>query len=54
MRMIAEGKTLREIADELFISDKTVGTYRTRIMEKMNMSRNAELIRYAVQNKIIE
>ena len=54
MRMIAEGKTLREIADELFISDKTVGTYRTRIMEKMYMSRNAELIRYAVQNKIIE
>ena len=54
MRMIAEGKTLGEIADELFISDKTVGTYRTRIMEKMNMSRNAELIRYAVQNKIIE
>lgn len=54
MRMIAEGKTLREIANELFISEKTVGTYRTRIMEKMNMSRNAELIRYAVQNKIIE
>ena len=52
--MIAEGKTLREIADELNISEKTVGTYRVRILEKMNMTRNAELIRYAVQNKLIE
>ncbi len=48
MRMIAEGKTLREIADQLLISEKTVGTYRVRILEKMQMSRNAELIRYAV------
>jgi len=54
MLMIAEGKTLREIADALHISEKTVGTYRTRILEKMNMTRNAELIRYAVQNKLIE
>ena len=53
MLMIAEGKTLREIADELHISEKTVGTYRVRILEKMNMTRNAELIRYAVQNKLI-
>ncbi|MGI8467660.1 MAG: response regulator [Pyrinomonadaceae bacterium] len=52
--MIAEGKTLREIADALYISEKTVGTYRVRILEKMNMNRNAELIRYAVQNKLIE
>lgn len=54
MRMIGEGKTLREIAEELNISEKTVSTYRTRILEKMNMSRNAELIRYAVQNNLIE
>lgn len=54
LRRIAEGRTLREIADELFISEKTVGTYRVRILEKMNMKRNAELIRYAVQNKLIE
>jgi len=54
LRMIATGKILREIADELFISEKTVSTYRARILEKMNMKRNAELIRYAVQNKLIE
>ncbi len=54
MLMISEGKTLREIADELNISEKTVGTYRVRILEKMNMERNAELIRYAVQNKLVE
>ena len=54
LRMIATGQTLREIADELNISEKTVGTYRMRILEKMKMTRNAELIRYAVHNKIIE
>lgn len=54
LRRIAEGRTLKEIADELFISEKTVGTYRMRILEKMNMKRNAELIRYAVQNKLVE
>lgn len=54
LRMIAEGQTLREIADHLFISEKTVGTYRVRIMEKMNMSRNAALVRYAVQNNLID
>lgn len=54
LRMIAEGKTLREIADELCISEKTVGTYRTRVLEKMNMTRNAELIRYSVKNNLID
>lgn len=54
LRMIALGETLREIADELNISEKTVSTYRTRILEKMQMTRNAELIRYAVQNKLVE
>jgi len=54
LRMIAMGKILREIADELVISEKTVSTYRARILEKMNMKRNAELIRYAVQKKLIE
>lgn len=54
LRLIGLGKTLREIADELFISEKTVGTYRARVLEKMNMTRNAELIRYAVQNSLID
>ncbi len=54
LRMIAFGRTIREIADEINISEKTVSTYRTRILEKMRMTRNAELIRYAVQNKLVE
>lgn len=54
LRMIGAGKTLREIGKDLFISEKTVATYRTRIFEKMNMTRNAELIRYAVEKKLID
>jgi two-component system invasion response regulator UvrY len=54
MRMLASGKTLKEIADELSLSIKTVGTYRSRILEKMGMKRNAELIHYAIKNRLIE
>jgi two-component system, NarL family, invasion response regulator UvrY len=54
MRMIASGKTISEIADELFLSVKTVSTYRTRILEKMNLKNNAEVMHYAVRNGIIE
>lgn len=54
LRLIGAGKTLREIGKDLFISEKTVATYRTRIFEKMNMTRNAELIRYAVEKKLID
>jgi len=54
MIMLAKGKTILEIAKEIFISDKTVSTYRSRIMEKMNMKKNADLTRYAINNKLIE
>ncbi|MEW6054860.1 MAG: response regulator transcription factor [Nitrospirota bacterium] len=54
MRMIASGKTLSEIADELFLSVKTVSTYRTRILEKMNLKNNAEIMHYAVKNGLVE
>ena len=54
LRLLAVGKNMREIGIELFLSEKTVGTYRLRLMEKMNMTRNAELVRYAVQNQLIE
>lgn len=50
---IANGKSLQEIGDELFISVKTVSTYRSRIMEKMELSRNTELTRYCIENKLI-
>ena len=54
MCMIAIGKSVREIAGELFLSVSTVNTYRGRILEKMNMKTDAELIRYAVQNQLVD
>ena len=47
-------KMLTQIAEELFLSIKTVATYRTRVLSKMHMQSNAELTRYAVQNNLIE
>jgi two-component system invasion response regulator UvrY len=52
--LLASGKTVTEIADELALSVKTVSTYRSRILEKMNMKNNAELIHYAVQNALVD
>ena len=54
MRMIASGVALKEIAERLHISVKTVSSYRARILEKMRMKNNAELIRYALNAGLIE
>jgi two-component system, NarL family, invasion response regulator UvrY len=54
LRMVASGKTVKDIADELALSVKTVSTYRTRILEKTRMKNNAELIRYAVQSHLVD
>lgn len=54
MMMIAAGKSLREIADELSLSEKTISTYRSRILEKMGMKKNVELVRYALQNNLTQ
>jgi two-component system invasion response regulator UvrY len=54
MRMIAAGKAQIEIAQELSLSVRTVSTYRARVLEKMKMKTNAELIRYALQNKLVD
>ena len=54
MIMLAKGKTVLEIASEIFISDKTVSTYRSRIMEKMGMKKNADLTLYAIKKNLIE
>jgi len=51
--MIASGKTVTEIAQELSLSEKTISTYRSRILEKMNMRRNAELTRYAIEHELV-
>jgi two-component system, NarL family, invasion response regulator UvrY len=54
MRLIASGKTVREIAAVLSLSDNTISTYRARILEKMGMKTNAELTHYAIQNKLVD
>lgn len=54
MRKIAGGKTVSEIARELFLSPKTISTYRARILEKMYMKNNAELVRYALKNRLVD
>ncbi len=51
--LLASGKTLTDISQSLHVSVKTVSTYRTRILEKMGMHNNAELIRYALENKLV-
>jgi len=54
LRLIASGKTVGKIATDLSLSVKTVSTYRARLLEKMCMSNNAELIQYAFQNQLVE
>ncbi len=51
--MIASGKEVGQIAQELSLSVKTVSTYRARILAKMNMRTNAELTHYAIENKLV-
>src|SRR5712692_9928052 len=53
MQMIASGKTVRVIAHELSLSVKTISTYRARILEKMKMKNNAELIHYVLSNHLV-
>jgi DNA-binding NarL/FixJ family response regulator len=53
MLMLAEGKSVSDAAFELCLSVKTISTYRTRVMDKMGMKKNAELTIYAVHNKLI-
>jgi DNA-binding NarL/FixJ family response regulator len=51
---VARGKTLKEIAAELNLSEKTIGTYRTRISQKLGISTNVELARYAERNRLVD
>ncbi len=54
LRLIASGKIVSEIAAELSLSVKTISTYRTRILEKMGLRNNAELMHYAMQHQLVE
>lgn len=51
--LIAAGKSVKQIAEELYLSIQTIRTYRTRILEKMEMNTDAELIHYAIQHGLI-
>jgi two-component system, NarL family, invasion response regulator UvrY len=53
-KLIATGESLTSIANNLSLSVKTVSTYRSRILEKMHMKNNAQLVRYAIQHRLIE
>jgi DNA-binding NarL/FixJ family response regulator len=53
-RMLASGRAVSKVAEELHLSVKTVSTYRSRILEKMNLRTNADLTVYAVRNGLVE
>jgi two-component system invasion response regulator UvrY len=54
LRMIANARTIKEIAGELALSEKTVGTYRMRLAKKLGMNSNVELTRYAMQHRLAD
>ena len=54
LRMIALGKTISQIGAELHLSVSTVSTYRARILEKMELTTNAELMQYALRNHVVD
>lgn len=53
LRLIAAGRTKGGIAEELSLSPKTVSTYRARILNKLGLKTDAELVRYAIENKLL-
>jgi len=53
LKLLASGKSVSEIAESMFLSVTTVSTYRTRIMNKMNMKNNADLTLYAIEHKLM-
>ena len=54
MLLIVRGTKLTDIGKQMFLSVKTVSTYRTRILKKLGVSSNTELARYALQNRMVD
>lgn len=54
MRMLASAQTVSEIADELCLSVKTISTYRSRILEKLGLRNNAEIMQFAIEQNLVE
>lgn len=53
-QLLASGKTVSEIADEIQLSVNTISTYRTRILEKLSLANNAQITRYALDNNLVK
>ncbi|HWA35200.1 MAG TPA: response regulator transcription factor [Cyclobacteriaceae bacterium] len=53
LTLIAQGKSLKEVADELFISNKTVETHKAHIQDKLGLSNTAQLVKWAIENNLI-
>ena len=53
MWLLASGKQINEIAQEIFLSPSTISTYRARILKKLGLSNNAELVRYAISHRLV-
>lgn len=54
LRLVATGRTIKEIAAGLSLSEKTIATYRSRVSEKLGLSTNVELARYALQHRLVD
>jgi two-component system, NarL family, invasion response regulator UvrY len=54
LRLVAVGKTIKDIAAGLHLSEKTIATYRTRVSDKLGLSTNVELARYALQHALVD
>jgi DNA-binding NarL/FixJ family response regulator len=54
MRLLASGKTVGEIASLLLLSGRTISTYRARLLNKLALNTNAQLMRYAIENKLVD
>ena len=54
LRLVALGHTNQEIADQLYLSVKTVETYRSRVMDKLNLKSRSALVRYALQRGLLD
>jgi DNA-binding NarL/FixJ family response regulator len=54
LKLFAKGHGINEIAEELYISNKTVSTHKARLMQKMGFASNAELVRYAADHNLVE
>lgn len=54
LTIMAQGKSLKDAADELLLSVKTIATYRMRLLEKLGLSTTAEMIAYAIKNRLVD